>query len=199
MHDIKDFPTLNGLVLAGGKSRRMGYPKDKIDWHGKEQRYYIADLLAKFCAQVFISCRQDQLEDANPNYHYISDKFLDMGPFGGLLSAFDLHKDKAWLMIACDLPLLDKKSIETLVQSRAPEKTATVYESSSDGLPEPMIAIWEPESYSLLCHSLDKATTSLRKILMTSNIKILKPHDPDILMNVNSPEEFMAAKKILGK
>lgn len=78
-----NFPKLNGLVLAGGKSQRMGNPKDKINWHGKEQRYFAADLLAPFCNEVFISCRKDQLENFDPNYNALTDTFLNMGPSGG--------------------------------------------------------------------------------------------------------------------
>ncbi|MEP6951744.1 MAG: NTP transferase domain-containing protein, partial [Ginsengibacter sp.] len=50
-------PLLNGLVLAGGKSERMGYDKGMIVWHGREQQYYLADLLKNLCEEVYISCR----------------------------------------------------------------------------------------------------------------------------------------------
>ena len=53
-------PVLNGLVLAGGKSERMGFDKSVLNWHGKAQRYYMADMLAPFCDEVFLSCRPDQ-------------------------------------------------------------------------------------------------------------------------------------------
>ncbi|SHF29824.1 NTP transferase domain-containing protein [Chryseobacterium takakiae] len=192
-----DFPKLNGLILTGGKSLRMGNPKDKINWHGKEQRYYAADLLASLCDQVFISCRQDQLENFNSDYQALPDTFVNMGPFGGLLSALDFQRDKAWLVIACDLPLLDKNHIKFLIQSRDPEKTATAYENPSDGLPEPLIAIWEPKSYPLLQHFLAKGNTSLRKILINSDATILQPKNPDFLMNVNTPEDLEKAQRIL--
>ena len=193
-----DFPKLNGLVLAGGKSLRMGNPKDKINWHGKEQRYHAADLLAPFCDEVFISCRQDQLENFNTDYKAIPDTFQNMGPFGGLLSAFHFQQDKAWLIIACDLPLLEKNSIDFLIQFRDPEKVATAYESPSDGLPEPLIAIWEPKSYPLLLQLLSTGNSSLRKALINSDVKILKAENPDFLMNVNTPEYLEKAKEILG-
>jgi len=192
-----DFPKLNGLVLAGGKSLRMGNPKDKINWHGKEQRYYTADLLKSFCDQVFISCREDQLENFNNNYLAITDTFQNVGPIGGLLSAFHFQQDKAWLVIACDLPLLDKNSIDFLIQSRDPEKMATAYASPSDGLPEPLIAIWEPKSFPLLHQLLSTGNTSLRKALINSDVKIMKAENPDLLMNVNTPEELINAKEIL--
>ncbi|WEK71256.1 MAG: NTP transferase domain-containing protein [Candidatus Chryseobacterium colombiense] len=194
-----DVPKLNGLVLAGGKSQRMGNPKDKINWHGKEQRYYAADLLAPLCDEVFISCRQDQLENFDPNYNVLTDTFLNMGPFGGILSALRSQRDKAWLVVACDLPLLDEKSLEFLIENRNIEKVATTYESSFDGLPEPLITIWEPKSYPLLLNFLGSGITCPRKVLINSDTLILKPGNPDSLMNVNTPEDRAKAQEILRK
>lgn len=192
-------PSVNGLVLAGGKSRRMGTAKDMMNWHGKEQRYFAADLLAEFCDDVFISCRQDQLENFDTAYNALTDTFLDMGPFGGILSALRSQRDKAWLVVACDLPLLDKKSLQILMQSRDPEKAATTYKSPFDGLPEPLITIWEPKSYPLLLNFLGIGNTCPRKVLINSDTLILEPHDPDALMNVNTPEEALKAQDILKK
>lgn len=194
-----DVPKLNGLVLAGGKSRRMGNPKDKINWHGKEQRYFAADLLAPLCDEVFISCRQDQLENFDSNYNALTDTFLNMGPFGGILSALRSQRDKAWLVVACDLPLLDEKSLEFLIENRNIEKAATTYESPFDGLPEPLITIWEPKSYPLLLNFLGSGITCPRKVLINSDTLILKPGNPDSLMNVNTPEDRAKAQEILRK
>ena len=85
-NDQNNIPLLNGLVLAGGKSVRMGTAKDQLNWHGKEQRYFAADLLAPFCEEVFISCRQDQLDHFDTGYNTLTDTFLNMG----LLEAFSL-------------------------------------------------------------------------------------------------------------
>ena len=51
------------MVIAGGKSKRMGFDKGTIEWHAKEQRYYAADLLKELCGEVFISCRPEQEKD----------------------------------------------------------------------------------------------------------------------------------------
>jgi molybdopterin-guanine dinucleotide biosynthesis protein A len=177
----------------------MGNPKDKINWHGKEQRYFAADLLAPFCDEVFISCRQDQLENFDPNYNALTDTFLNMGPFGGILSALRSQRDKAWLVVACDLPLLDEKSLKFLIENRNIEKAATTYESPFDGLPEPLITIWEPKSYPLLLNFLGSGITCPRKVLINSDTLILKPGNPDSLMNVNTPEDMAKAQEILRK
>lgn len=194
-----NIPRINGLVLAGGKSVRMGTPKDALQWHGKEQRYFAADLLKPFCDEVFISCRQDQLTDFDTNYQALTDTFLHMGPFGGILSALRAQRDKAWLVVACDLPLLDKDSLQFLIESRDPEKAATTYESPFDGLPEPLITIWEPKSYPLLLHFLGIGNTCPRKVLINSDTLILKPQNPDALMNVNTPEDAQVAQDFLNR
>lgn len=194
-----NIPKMNGLVLAGGKSRRMGADKDLLKWHGKEQRYFAADLLGSFCDEVFISCREDQLKHFDTGYKALTDTFLNMGPFGGILSALRSQRGKAWLVVACDLPLLDEKSLQFLIKNRNPEKLATAYESPFDGLPEPLISIWEPKSYPVLLNFLGSGITSPQKVLISSDTLILKPSDPDVLMNVNTPEEAAIANGILQK
>ncbi|AQX03068.1 NTP transferase domain-containing protein [Elizabethkingia anophelis] len=191
-------PSINGLVLAGGKSTRMGTAKDLMNWHGKEQRYFAADLLTPFCDEVFISCRQDQLENFDTSYNALTDTFLNMGPFGGILSALRSQRDKAWLVVACDLPLLDKNSLSFLTASRNSEKVATTYESPFDGLPEPLITIWEPKSYPLLLNFLGIGNTCPRKVLINSDTLIIKPQNPDALMNVNTPEDATKAQQVLN-
>ncbi|MFC6102237.1 NTP transferase domain-containing protein [Olivibacter domesticus] len=192
-------PVLNGLVLAGGKSKRMGTNKDLIKWHGKAQRYHVADMLKKFCKEVFISCRQEQVKEFNPAYKSLPDTFLNMGPFGGILSALQAEKDKAWLVIACDLPLLNEETIQFLVDNRDPQKSATTYESPFDGLPEPLMTIWEPRCYSTLLDFLEKGITSPRKVLLSSDeTLILKSSNPEALINVNTPEDLAQVKKILS-
>ncbi|MBS1503406.1 MAG: NTP transferase domain-containing protein, partial [Bacteroidetes bacterium] len=62
-------PILNGLVLAGGKSQRMGFDKGAVNWFGKEQRYYLADMMKPLCNEVFISCRDDQKSGIDIQYN----------------------------------------------------------------------------------------------------------------------------------
>lgn len=194
-----NIPIVNGLILAGGKSERMGTAKDRIHWHGKEQRYFAADLLQYFCEQVYISCRLEQVSEINQSYDSLPDTFLNMGPMGGMLSAFRVQPDRAWLIVACDLPLLSAKTLDFLLRNRDYTKLATTFESSFDGKPEPLIAIWEPCSYNALLQSLGEGITCPRRVLLNHEIRILKPLDDISLMNVNTPKDAEIAKAILAE
>lgn len=192
-----NLPFINGLVLAGGKSTRMGTDKEVMKWHGKEQRYYAADLLKPFCKDVFISCRPDQAAGIDPVYAALPDTFLNMGPTGGILSALRFQRGGAWLVVACDLPLLNEETLRYLINNRNKTTIATTYQSPHDGLPEPLITIWEPESYPVLLNFLGKGMTCPRKVLMNSETTILKPLQPQSLMNVNTPEDAKKATEVL--
>ncbi|HLY68273.1 MAG TPA: hypothetical protein VKR53_01010, partial [Puia sp.] len=106
--------------------------------------------------------------------------------------------DVAWLILACDLPLVDHRTMSFLMENRDASSMATTFQSPADGLPEPLIAIWEPKSYGLLLSCLSNGYTCPRKVLIKSNdAHILQPPDRDSLMNVNTKEDFAKAEQIL--
>ncbi len=188
-------PKLNGLVLAGGQSTRMGHDKGALNWYGKEQRYYMADMLKEYCDEVFISCRAVQQQEIDSTYRTLADTFTGLGPYGAILSAFRENPNSAWLVVACDMPLLDANTLQNLLDNRDPSSIATAFENGYDGLPEPLITIWEPKSYPVLLAFLAQGYSCPRKVLINSYTKSLKAVDADALSNVNTPEDFEKIKR----
>lgn len=187
-----------GLVLAGGKSIRMGEDKGLIQWHGIPQRNYTSQLLEQFCNEVFISCRQEQVTEIGQSFQTIKDNVDGKGPIVGILSAFKKYPDVAWLVIACDLPLIDSEAIDHLIVHRDTNAIATTYKSPHDGLPEPLITIWEPSSVAALNSFREQGYNCPRKVLINSNAKVIEPLSAQALMNANTPEDAAAVKKILS-
>ncbi len=199
MKSQRNIKELYGLVLAGGKSQRMGHDKGLIKWHGVEQRYFLADLLSKFCEEVLISIRSEQKEEIKAGYETIEDFYQGLGQYGAILSALEKYPEKAFIVIACDLPLIDSKAIEELIKNRDLEKLATAYKSRIDGLPEPLVAIWEAKSKKRLLELLDEGITCPRKALIKSreSVKLIEPSYPELTMNVNTPDEIKRAQEII--
>lgn len=190
-------PLLYGLVLAGGKSTRMGKDKGLIDYHGIPQREYAAQLLKNVCEKVFISCRADQLDEIESDFDLLPDSFIGLGPYGAILSAFRHNPNAAWLVVACDIPLVDKATIQHLVSNRSPQHVATAFKSPVSDFPEPLITIWEPKSYATLFHFLSIGYSCPRKALINSDTHILEVKNQDALLNVNSPEDLEKIKNKL--
>jgi len=191
---------LYGLVLAGGKSTRMGTDKSLIEYHGVPQREYLYGLLGQVCERTFISLRKEQEAKAQFGFATIADDDRFRGPFNGMLSAHNRSPEVAWLVLACDLPLMDQASLEQLIKERDPEKFATTFANENDPLPEPMCAIWEP-------HALQKAISYLeagngtcpRKFLINNDTKLVFPKNKNVIMNANSEEDYKEALKKLSE
>ncbi|UYZ62437.1 NTP transferase domain-containing protein [Hymenobacter weizhouensis] len=193
-------PRLRGLVLAGGQSQRMGQDKGRLAYHGQEQRAHSAALLAQFCGgDVLVSCRAEQAAELEATgLRPLPDTFLGLGPLSGLLSAFQLDPDAAWLVVACDLPFLSEATLRHLVQHRHPGRMATAFRSPENEWPEPLITIWEPRSYGTLLRFLSLGYSCPRKALINSDIELLPPPAPEELRNINTPEEAEQARRELG-
>ncbi len=194
---IEKTPSL-GLVLAGGKSTRMGQDKGALEYHGKPQVVHCHELLSAFCDEVFVSSRVEQASDAvHAELPHIADRFIDIGPMGGILSALTAEPDAAWLVLACDLPYVTEDTLDTLVRTRNPFKLATAFRSANDGFPEPLCAIYEPKSVYRLMAFLARGYSCPRKVLINSDTHLLDAREHGELDNVNSPQEYQAAREAL--
>jgi molybdenum cofactor guanylyltransferase len=187
-------PALFGLVLAGGASTRMRTDKATLDYHGQPQLRWAFELLSQVCAATFVSVRPDQRDDpARTGYPQIVDRQPGIGPIAGIGAALLEHPKAAWLVLACDLPLLTERTLQHLIAHRDPHKIATAYRSAHDGLPEPLCAIWEPAAREPLLAHVASGKQCPRKFLINSDIALLDLPERQALDNVNTAEEFSAA------
>ncbi|UWX55994.1 NTP transferase domain-containing protein [Maribacter litopenaei] len=183
-----------GLVLSGGKSTRMGQDKGLISYHGVPQREHLYSLLEAVCDKAFMSVRQDQQGDIPSTFNTILDKDEFRGPYNGLLSAHKEYPDVAWLVLACDLPLIDQESLEELIEKRDTKKMATAFAQRENPLPEPLCAIWEPEALKISIAYLEAGNgTCPRKFLINNDVLLVFPKRPEVLLNANSQEDYEEA------
>lgn len=185
---------LYGLVLSGGKSTRMGEDKGLIKYHELPQREHLYSLLNEVCDQTFLSIRKDQKDEISNAFDTIVDKDEFRGPYNGLLSAHKAHPDAAWLVLACDLPLMDKKALEELIASRNSGKIASAFADKQNPLPEPLCAIWEPEALKRSVAYLEAGNGSCpRKFLINADVHLVFPEHKEVLLNANSKAEYEEA------
>ena len=197
-HNIKTKPVF-GLVLAGGKSRRMGQDKALLTYHAQSQIAHTAKMLLKRCSQVYLSCRADQQSSYRKyDFPLVVDSYPDIGPLGGLLSAQRLFPEASWLVAACDLPFMDHSLLNDLTQKRNPFSFATAYRHPEGGKPEPLCAIYEPKSRVPLILRHAVGNNSLRSFLEDFPIHYLSVKNPCCLQNINTPDQRLQAFKSLN-
>lgn len=185
---------LYGLVLAGGRSTRMQRDKAMLEYAGRSQLERAAELLTPLVERVFVSVRPDQTADPlRARFAQIVDSGEVAGPIAGIVAAQARHPDAAWLVLACDLPLLDQETLEHLLRSRHPERQATAYRSTHNGLPEPLCAIYEPSSREAMLAHVASGRDCPRKFLLNASTELIDQPQPGALDNVNTPKDYGSA------
>lgn len=183
-----------GLVLAGGESRRMGRDKALLERNGHTQLGRSVALLEQYVGRTFVSARAEQAkEPERSRFPQIIDRYSGIGPAAGILSALQKRQDVSWLVLACDLPNVDGATIEFLLRHRSPDHPFTAFRSSYDGLPEPLCAIYRPESRAIVEGFVQDGIICPRKMLIRSDTCLLEQPDPAALDNVNTPEDLVRA------
>ena len=183
-----------GLVLAGGKSRRMGRDKALLLREGKSQLAHVAALLGDVVARVYVSARADQVQEPErARFEQIVDRYEGIGPVAGILSAMDEYPAAEWLVVACDLPNIDATTLQYLISHRSATQPFTAYRSSHDELPEPLCAIYRPDSAAIIRQFVDDGIVCPRKILIRSDTCLLEQPNPAALDNVNTPSDLEAS------
>jgi len=190
---------LFGLVLAGGRSRRMQADKAAVAYGGRPQLAVAFDLLARHVRRAWVSVRADQAgEPLRAGYPQIVDGSAGRGPIAGIIAAQSQHPEAAWLVLACDLPRLDDGTLSALVARRDTTRLATAFLSRHDGLPEPLCAIYEPRSREAILSQVESGRDCPRKFLAEHDVLLLEPVTTAALDNANTPEDAAAMRAALG-
>jgi molybdopterin-guanine dinucleotide biosynthesis protein A len=224
----KAAPRVYGLVLAGGHSTRMQRDKATLAYHGKTQLEWAMALVGPHVERAFVSVRPGQNDPVRDRFEQIVDTHDGLGPIAGILAAQARHPEVAWLVLACDLPFIEKATLDYLLAERDPARQATAFRSGhpnnprhnraaterparespagasegipsgDNGLPEPLCAIYEPSSREAILAHVAAGRDCPRKFLINADTKLLDQPNPRALDNVNTPEEHGSAMASLN-
>ena len=151
----------DGIVLVGGKSKRMGMDKSEIVLDGKSFLQIQADKLKAIGAEnVFISGKSSTISYVGN----VMDIIPDMGPLGGLYSCFLECKSPAALVLSVDVPLISSETLTGLLNKHFSEDhDATLL--SHDGRIEPLIAVYKTDTTDILKELLAEKKLAVRAFL----------------------------------
>lgn len=172
----------------------MQRDKAALPYAGQAQLTRALECLSMITERCFVSVRADQTkEPLRAAWPQIIDREGDSGPLAGILAAQAQHPEAAWWVLACDLPRVDLPVLRQLLNQRDPTQLATVFRSATDGLPEPLCAIYEPASRRPLQDYAHAGGRCPRKFLLTHGVRLLSPAPAQALDNVNSADEYWQA------
>ena len=189
------------IILAGGKSSRMGRDKGLLIWQDKSVVEHAIQLTKQFCQETIIITKdKNYLHFGVPVF---PDCIPDKGPAGGIYTGL-LHSNSAYnLVIACDMPLITIELLQFLQIQNSINDDALV--PVYQGNPQPLCAIYAKKCLKKLENFLRKDMLKMNEILKLLNTKYVTVPENlvhskyQLFYNVNTPEEFEFLRATLAE
>ena len=200
MNFLVDSPTreplplqVTGLILSGGKSKRMGRPKAFLPYEGSTVLGHIVSEIKDLFSEIFIVANEvESYEDLGVDV--VKDILPHRGPLGGILSGLMTSSNHYAFVMACDMPLIDKRLVRELVSRR--QDNDVVVLSHPQGI-EPLFGVYSKNCIKPLEESLFAGNLSVQDFLsgLKAGIYEWMPERADAEMlppffNINTPQDY---------
>jgi molybdopterin-guanine dinucleotide biosynthesis protein A len=185
-----------GVVLAGGRSRRMGREKAALTIGGEPLVRRVVRRLAEALPDVLV-VGPETLRPLVPDVRVVADETPGKGPLGGIVTAFDVAPSHPLFVVACDMPFVAPALVRELVRIAAQTPDVDVVELRTSRGVEPLHAVYSPTCLPALRAQLAAGEGALHLLLRQVRVREVMPeeaarHDPTGLsaFNANTPEEW---------
>jgi molybdopterin-guanine dinucleotide biosynthesis protein A len=192
---------IEGFVLAGGASRRMGENKAALLLNGRSFTAHVADSLRTIARRVSIVGAQPPADAAS--LAFVPDFYVKWGALGGLHAALAVCRAEWAAVVACDLPLVSGALLARLASFR--EGFDAVAPVQADGYPQALCALYRVQTCcecaeQLIASGERRPRTLLRAVRtrwVTPDEIADLPRAGQLLTNVNAPADYEQVKQWL--
>ena len=176
------------LILAGGKSSRMGRQKSSLKINGMTFLEHLAEELSGY-GEVLVSVdRFDRHKEIL--IPMIEDLYPDHGPMGGIYSAFAAGNFDRLLTVPCDVPLFSGELAEKLCELSDEDVDAVIIRTK-DGRIHPLCGMYQSSCLPVFRECLEKRELRMMQALEKLNVIFAEAgEDSWQLQNINTPEEY---------
>jgi molybdopterin-guanine dinucleotide biosynthesis protein A len=178
-----------GFILAGGNSSRMGRDKAFLPAGGRTLIEQIADYVEQATGNVTLIGPRERY--AGLGYPVVSDMLPGMGPLGGLYTALRTTSSRWNLILACDMPRLTADFLRGLLQAAENCGKDCLVPVTSDGA-HPLCAAYHRDLLPRAESALSAGQLKMQAFVRALDTEYWPVDDPDLLRNVNTPDEFAA-------
>ncbi|MGB5419849.1 molybdenum cofactor guanylyltransferase [Algibacter sp.] len=187
-----DKKNITGIILAGGKSSRMGTDKGFLLLKNKTFVQYSMDALQPLVSEIIIV--SDNTDYDVFGFKRINDITKNAGPVAGICSGLNASLTDYNLILSCDIPLITSDVLQLLIDNI--DDTSQIIQVESKGKSMPLIAMYKKEVATTFNTFLKKDERRLRiaiKSCKSKNIKLDKALEFST-MNVNTQTELKAVE-----
>lgn len=193
---------LTGIILAGGKSSRMGKEKGLCEFDGRALVSYAIEALKPLCTNLIISANYFPEKYARFNIPVIADEIKDIGPMGGIYTCLKHSSTQHNLVLSCDTPFVGTILLRHLLQQVQNEQI--VAPAHHTFLIEPLSTYYATNVLGDIKQAINREEYKLISLFKRVRFKSvltdhLLPFKADYLfLNINRPEDLETAEKIVS-
>lgn len=183
-----------GIILAGGKSQRMGTDKGLLSLNGKPFIQHIYEAMQPIFGDNIVVVSSNTDYDTF-GYNRIEDFIADKGPVGGLYTALKLSKTKFNLVVSVDVPLITTELIQWLAESH--EDSFLITQVKVKDRESPLVAVYDRALRPLLGEHLAGNQLKLTDVIAEINPQTLTVPEKWVkqLQNINTEEDYKRIQK----
>lgn len=178
-----------GIILAGGKSQRMGTDKGLLLLKGKPFVQHIYEAMKPIFGDNIVVVSSNADYDAF-GYSRIEDLISDKGPVGGLYTALKQSKTKFNLVLSVDVPLVTTELIQWLVDNHDDGYLVTQVQVGEKV--SPLVAVYDRALRPLMGEHIAGNQLKLRDVIaeVNSQTLVIPEKWTKQLQNINTEEDY---------
>ncbi|WP_320110724.1 molybdenum cofactor guanylyltransferase [Draconibacterium orientale] len=182
------------IILAGGKSKRMGTDKALLELEGKTLLERAINLCKPLSFELLISSNNDL--HARFNYPLIKDEVKNCGPIGGIYSGLKQSKTDWNLVLSVDAAFVDAPFLQFLIKNTGDFDAVIPF---SEKGAEPLIALYHRSCISKMEELLENQDYRMHNLLKSVKTNWVDAQEylnknTRLFANLNRPEDLESSK-----
>ncbi len=202
---MADITSITGIILAGGKSTRIGTGKPQLKIGKGHLIDRVVDTLSQFTSSILIVTTEDQVslaESAAPGARRVKDIYPGKGPLGGIYTGLMYAETSYSLVVGCDMPFLNGGLIRYLIDGASGFAAVA---PKIGWMIEPLHAIYSKSCMPSIEALLRENQLQIIKLFDLVNTRFVAEKeidrfDPDHLsfLNINTEDDLLKAEVLIG-
>lgn len=191
---VKDPKKMSGIILAGGKSRRMGQNKSELLLRGKSLLQWQVEKMRSLGIEDIMISGASALRI--PDTRTVQDEYPDRGPLGGLHACLKQARNPQCLVLGVDVPLAPSNALAHMMRAHGSGATVLRHPAGE----EPLIGIYDSSVHHNIADMIRHSGAPVRALsrqIEWNYFEYLGPEE--LLSNCNSPEDFSAICSLADK
>lgn len=177
-----------GIILAGGKSTRMGVDKGFMKFKHKPFIQYSIDALQNLVDEIIIISNDEKYDIFN--LKRVPDLMKNSGPLAGIHTGLSHSKTENNIILTCDIPQINQTILEKLIQPENEAFDVTQLRSGERNMP--LIALYNKNCNSYFLNALNNGDLQMSQVLKGLKVKTItvSKKEEKYLKNINTLKEF---------